>query len=91
MVAGHRRAASLLGGKFSIFGVVEWCVANTCFAGDDSEPDVRAGGNGAGRAPDRHWGGPVQDHEGGGVAADGVRAVPRQVHQGGQNDRAANA
>jgi hypothetical protein len=108
MVAGHRRAASLLGGKMFCFFTffcsftskahLVICVWNSVakinrvyFAGDDAEPDVRAGGNGARRAPDRHRGCPVQDHEGGRTAADSVRAVPRQVHQGGQNDRPSNA
>lgn len=46
--------------------------------GDDAEPRLRVGGDGAGRPADRDRRGTGQDHEEPGPAADGVGAVPRQ-------------
>lgn len=58
--------------------------------GDDAEPHVRERRDGAGRSPHRHRRRPVQDHEGGGVAADGVRAIPGEERQGGEVHGAAD-
>jgi len=59
--------------------------------GDDSEPHVRDGGDCAGRAPDRHRRGAVQNHESRRAPANCQRTVPRKIRQRNQIHSSADA
>lgn len=60
------------------------------FSGDDPQPDVRVRRDSPRRASHRDWSSTVQDHERRRTPHNGLRAVPRQICQGNQNDHIAD-